>query len=169
MRDKFLMTYQIHIGFRNILAGNDKCTVPPPDSRRFHRVDMDLHYISQSLGEEKTELINKSTDNWEETMVIQEETENELFMIRKEHCTLEIGKFECFGVVVVVFIVAAAVVVVVLLLLLLFLLLVLVLLLHLLLASSYIEISLRAVPLNVASVRVINFDYRFLPALSMSQ
>ena len=162
MRDKFLMTYQIHIGFRNILAGNDKCTVPPPDSRRFHRVDMDLHYISQSLGEEKTELINKSTENWEETMVIQEETENELFMIRKEHCTLEIGKFECF-VVAVVFIVVVVV------LLLLLLLLVLLLLLHLLLASSYIEISLRAVPFDVASVHVINFDYRFLPAFSMSQ
>ena len=162
MRDKFLMTYQIHIGFRNILAGNDKCTVPPPDSRRFHRVDMDLHYISQSLGEEKTELINKSTEDWEETMVIQEETENELFMIRKEHCTLEIGKFECF-VVAVVFIVVVVV------LLLLLLLLVLLLLLHLLLASSYIEISLRAVPLDVASVHVINFDYRFLPAFSMSQ
>ena len=162
MRDKFLMTYQIHIGFRSILASNDNCTVRPPDSRKFHRVDMDLHYISQSLGEEKTELINKSTENWEETMVIQEETENELFMIRKEHSTLVLGKFECFVVVVVVAVVVVVVVVVLLLLL-------LVLLLHLLLASSYIEISLRAVPLDVASVHVINFDYRFLPAFSMSQ
>ena len=83
-------------------------------------------------------------------------------MIRKEHSTLVLGKFECFVVVVVVAVVVVVVVVVLLLLL-------LVLLLHLLLASSYIEISLRAVPLDVASVHVINFDYRFLPAFSMSQ
>lgn len=61
---QLLMTYQIHIDFRSILASNDKCTVPPPDNRKFHHVGMDLHYTPQPLGEEK-KTMNKSTENRE--------------------------------------------------------------------------------------------------------
>ena len=63
------MTYQIHIGFRSILASNDKCTVPPPDSRRFHHVGMDLNCTPQPLREEKTESRNQLKIG-EVTMVI---------------------------------------------------------------------------------------------------